>query len=390
MKNLKIKFGFFSLLAILAVSVFLTSCEQEAIETISSDVLLESSGESTSTSITEIDGFQDMLFSQTKVSVFADDGSNMLIELNGELLVDSGGDVSGSVTAVSDDGAVNGTVAFRNGIIIYETENGSVEFDLLSDVENLTVVESGATKKSTLSNSIDELIENRYNRSTELSLELQAAKAYLAIFNSEAFMANARYAQSSNDVHLRGCSWWQYGIVYTAAAAATTALALGCGSIVAGCVPATGVTFGGLALPCAAVAALCVGGTGATFAITYDVVKNWVCDGELPPAQEPCNPPSNVNANVIGAHTFQLSWSTTNSADYHWLYYWSGSSWVYFHTVTSSPATLTTYGYACVAVEAVCDGMGSGIGGNACVNLPLVVGEDTDGKVQAVQQTEVK
>jgi len=31
MKNLKIKFGFFSLLAILAVSVFLTSCEQENI-----------------------------------------------------------------------------------------------------------------------------------------------------------------------------------------------------------------------------------------------------------------------------------------------------------------------------------------------------------------------
>ncbi len=32
MKNLKIKFGLFSLLAILAVSVFLTSCEQEIIE----------------------------------------------------------------------------------------------------------------------------------------------------------------------------------------------------------------------------------------------------------------------------------------------------------------------------------------------------------------------
>jgi len=31
MKNLKIKFGLFSLLAVLAVSVFLTSCEQESI-----------------------------------------------------------------------------------------------------------------------------------------------------------------------------------------------------------------------------------------------------------------------------------------------------------------------------------------------------------------------
>jgi len=34
MKNLKIKFGLFSLLAILAVSVFLTSCEQEIIRTV--------------------------------------------------------------------------------------------------------------------------------------------------------------------------------------------------------------------------------------------------------------------------------------------------------------------------------------------------------------------
>jgi len=309
MNYLKIKLGLFSLLAVLAVSVFLTSCEQETIETTPSDVLLESLEETTNTSnTTGIDEFQDMLFSQTRVPVFADDGSNMFIELNGELLVASDGAITGSVTAVSDDEAVDGTVTFRNEIIIYETENGRVEFNIFSDLENLTVFENDVTKKATLSNSIDKLIEDKDKRLTELSIEVQAVRAYLAIFNSEAFIANARYAQSSDNMNLRhDCSAWQTFIVISLASVVAAPVGFTCLAALPPCIGGS-MAFPPAAVPCIVGEVACAAAATAGFAGAREILEAWICSGELPPAPEPCHGPDWIQGNTTGGGTVNLWW----------------------------------------------------------------------------------
>jgi len=299
MKNLKIKFGLFSLLTVLVVSIFLTSCEQEAIE---------------QPLVTDYIEAEKILGNH----IIAQDGIFVLTEKDPYKL---GIDPQLLNTMIERFGNMNQLI--RDGEIKAEWINKTLDLETMEEIS----------------------LEDRGCNENKIDWGWTTIKIYLST-NS------ASWATTLGGLPL--------GLVGGAMAAVTqyaNQFLCTCGYI---------HTIGyGYALP-----------AGTT-----------TCNDATP---EPCNPPTNANAYNETSGQFTLSWNTTSSADYHWLYYWN-NGWQYFANVSSSPARITApSGNWCVAVEAVCDGIGSGIGDFDCANVLLIAEEDTIDNIQVVQQAEVQ
>jgi len=373
MKNLKIRFGLFSLLAVLAVSVFLTSCEQEELvnQTPATNLLvsIEPTNENS-----EIQGFQDMIFSDKRVIVFPESGISVDVELNGELLVSSDGNIAGQVSTKTDDRAVDGIVTIENEIIRYETTEGSVELNLLSTEVDINITtKNGTVKKASLTESIDELVLNNYDKSN-LSIEQQATIAYLAVFGNELWMANMHYAQSS--INFRGCNYWQNAIAIAAGAAIVATLSSACAGITTGCAAGTltPMTFVGVTLACPQLLALCAGGIFAGGAAVMAMVRGLLCGGETSQPQ-PCRNPNWVAATGASGRRVNLSWEDS-SADLYWIYMrnWNNGGWDYIGSAprgySAAAISNVSSGHQCFAVEGVCGSSGQLINQYSCTHVP--------------------
>jgi len=86
---------------------------------------------------------------------------------------------------------------------------------------------------------------------------------------------------------------------------------------------------------------------------------------------------------------FDVRWATeSDNADYYWMYYSNSSTgpWNYFHLThnKSIGVTVPSAGNWCIAVEAVCNGKGEGIGSYDCINVTGFTGKNAVTEIQAI------
>jgi len=304
MKNLKIKFGLFSLLVVLAVSVFLTSCEQEVIE---------------QSLVTDYIEAEKIL-------------GNYIIEQDGIFIL-----TEKDHSKLGIDPQLLSTLIRRFDNMNQLIQEGEIKAEWINKTLDLETME-------------EITVENRGCNENKIEWGYTTHKIYL----------------STNTA-----SW-------------VTLLAGLPASWVSPIMSALTLFSNQVFCPC-----------GYIHTIGYGEPAPWgttACNDV-----EPCNLPTNVSTYNVTSGKFNLSWKTTNSADYYKLYQYvwpsngQSASWLHFGTVSDSPSQISApSGFWCVAVETVCDGVGTGIGGYACADVPLIVGEDTTDKIQVVQQIEVK
>ncbi len=330
MKNLKVKSILFSLMAVLVLSVFMTSCEQEVIEdTIPS---LESDERALVPPITQppmetTDGFQDMLFSEKSVSVYGNGVEKRQldnVELTGELNISIEGSVMGVVSVISEDNRIDGTVTLDGTIMRYKTKNTTVELNLLDNSNVLKIIDDkGQTTKVDLFETIDKFIENQRNNVEVLKPELQAVGAYLSILNSDEWRANYNYVLNSGaDILLKG--FWCQAAAISAAGVVAGVLGASCFALTSGCAVGSVVTLGGLAIPCTVAVGFCAGGTFIGTTATYELIKAWLCEGNS--GNEGNNIYNGVDPCVISSN----SWNYFSNIGWLYVYeYLPGWAWSY-------------------------------------------------------------
>lgn len=87
--------------------------------------------------------------------------------------------------------------------------------------------------------------------------------------------------------------------------------------------------------------------------------------------------------------SFDVWWATeSGNADYYWMYYANTSNgpWTYFHTTSEDNIRLSVpnAGNWCIAVEAVCNGKGEGIGNNDCIQVLSFTGKNAVENIKVI------
>lgn len=347
MKFLKIKLGFFSLLAVFAVSVFLTSCENDPIEKDSNEIVLPELTNNNIDSKPIIDSakdegdsnFKNMEFENTEISVLKNnsDTGGKIILLNGNLSVSSVGEIAGKVSTISNDKTVNGDVFFEQGNIIYKVDSKTVELNLNSDINELLVSLGGNKKidKYDLFEVTDELIEQKAMKKDQLEIKQQAVYAFLAIFNTEAWQSNLKHVNNPNGLNFRGdCSVWEEAAALAAGAAVAALGSVGCGSLSAGCAAGT-IATGVAGIPCSVAVPACWAAVGGGTPAATLIVREWLCGDE-------CYAPRNVSYTKTGNNSYTVTWDGSDGD--HELAQWANGRWYHVHTTSAESVTLIING----------------------------------------------
>jgi len=357
MKILKLKSILFSVVAITAVTVFLSSCEKDTTEIVTPEIIKNNiDSESTLNSNQEDsdNSFKNMVFENTEVPVLKNDNSDdegKMIVLNGKLLVSAAGEISGGVSAISNDKTVNGNVFFMHGIMIYQFEDKTVELNLDGDRSEI-LLSIGGNKKMQAYNFyeiIDELVEHKASKTNELEIEQQATYAFIAILSSEAWTTNVKYAMTSNDLSLRACNGWEWSAVVATFNILSAAY---CGFAGASCTIAT-ATIG--TVPCGVLTAACgyylIGATGRALA---EIEKHFCPD---------CTEPRGLQHGQIGSNRYKIWWDGTPGDSYIVYYGYPGQGYRELKRTSNKDyyLTLNNDGVIYIGVSTQCGGESSAI-----------------------------
>jgi len=362
MKNLKVKLGLFSLLTVLAVSIFFTSCEQDVL----APENIVDTGEILTLDFTspenmteppkspELD-FIDIEYNNETVLAFdgndnieksftLNDNIKKSLTLNGKFDVTSTGNVSGKVEAKSSDNLINGEVEIKDFNMVYSTNEGSVTVNLTT-MQSLVIDKSGIISTIDLHIATDQLIslENTYK---PLDLEYQAIYAFMAVLQNKAWLTNANI--STDEINLRGCSFAENALAWSAGGAVAAIAFVGCGSLAAGCAAGTAPTLGAITVPCAyalpACAAVGAGGTAAA----VDIIKGWLCE------DEECFAPNNMQFTYHGNNLYCITYNGPNGGSNR-IHYWNGSYWAYWtSTSDESFCFYVNPGWNYIGLSATC------------------------------------
>jgi len=328
MKILKIRL--FSLLAVLAVSIFLISCEREEDGNKYEVSANANVVDSTPDYFYSQESFTDMIFEKFEKRIFFDEVFNIpevKVVLNGKINVTENGTASGMTKLTSDAIKLDGQLSIERGIFTYNDSEVSIQINPFE----FKFVHLNSSKQ----NSYEEISKELFvslKSGRELSGEEKAVFSILSLSSTDQFLVNRGHAKrkiSSQDIGnpklRRDCSWWDKVVAGAIATALTATTGSGCAAAIAACAGGTVITLGGFAVPCIAIAGICGTTWGITWVMTYDwLLDNWLC--------EPCEPttclhqpPQVVYTNSAPVNNVvELSWFSVDGAQRYQVVQWVG------------------------------------------------------------------